>query len=251
MTTNRFSVLTPQLLISCLMAVFTVIATAIPLLLIGRASLGEAVIALVLLIPVAWSAHRWGQAPGMSAALTAALVFDFFFIPPFLTFAVGSLEGWLVLAIFMGVASVVVGRIDASLSEARNAVFMYELSEVLCGLRTQEAVSHTVAQQIQQLFQALLVSVIYEPAGQSSRIVVSEPRDAKSKGRPDRAIPIMNSWGLIGEIQVWKGFFTELPPAEGRLFQNFASQAGRALERTRLVEMQESGKSVNQKSITK
>jgi K+-sensing histidine kinase KdpD len=250
MKTNRFSLITPQSLISCLMAVLTVMATSVPLVLIGRPSLGEAVIALVLLIPVAWSAHRWGQAAGMSAALAAGLVFDFFFIPPFFTFAVGSLEGWLVLAIFMGVAIVVVGRIEASLSEARNAVFMYELSEALCGLRTQEAVSRTVAQHIQQLFQALLVIVMYEPATKSSRVVVSEPRDGRSKGRPDRAIPIMNSWGLIGEIQVWKGFFTELPPAEGRLFQNFASQAGRALERTRLVEMEESGKSANRKSIS-
>ena len=40
----------------------------------------------------------------MSAALAAALAFDFLFIPPFYTFAVGSLEGWLVLAIFLAVA---------------------------------------------------------------------------------------------------------------------------------------------------
>ena len=105
--------------------------TSIPLLLIGRAELGEAVIALVYLVPVSWSAARWGQAPGICAAIAAALTFDFFFIPPFLTFTVGSLEGWLVLAIFLAVAILVVGRIQSGLTKARkskrDALFMYEL----------------------------------------------------------------------------------------------------------------------------
>ena len=45
-----------------------------------------------------------GAIAGISAAITAALAFDFLFIPPFYTFAVARLEGWLVLAIFLGVA---------------------------------------------------------------------------------------------------------------------------------------------------
>ncbi len=100
-------------------AVLVVTVTTIPLALIGRATLGEAVIALVYLVPVAWSANRWGQLPGISAALCAALFFDFLFIPPFYTFAVARLEGRLVLAIFLGVATIVVERIQASLTRAR------------------------------------------------------------------------------------------------------------------------------------
>jgi K+-sensing histidine kinase KdpD len=250
MKSSRFLLLAPHLLVNCMKAVLIVIAVSVPLLLIGRQSLGEAVIALVYLVPVAWSAHRWGQAPGMSAALTAALVFDFFFIPPFFTLAVGSLEGWLVLAIFMSVAIVVVERINASLSQAHDAVFMYELSEALSGLRTPDAVSHTLARHIQQLYQAALVNVTYRPPKQSPSIVISEPHDGKGEGQPDRVIPILNAWGLVGEIQIWKGAFAELPPEESRLFQNFASQAARGLERTYLLELEESTKSLNQKSIT-
>ncbi len=125
-------------------------------------------IALVYLVPVAWSANRWGQLPGISAALTAALAFDFLFIPPFYTFAVARLEGWLVLAIFLGVAIVVVERIQASLTKAREAVFMYEMSAALCGQRTPEAVAYAVARQIQQLFQAMLVNVVFRPEKQSA-----------------------------------------------------------------------------------
>ena len=71
------------------------------------------------------------------------------------------LEGWLVLAIFLGVAILVVGRIQDSLTKAREAVFMYEMSSALTGLRTPEAVAYSVAKQIQQLFQAMLVNVVF------------------------------------------------------------------------------------------
>ena len=240
MKKNRMSLITPQLLVDCTKAVGVVIAITIPMYLIGSQALGAAAIALLYLIPVTWSAYRWGQAPGMSAALTAALVFDFFFIPPFFTFAVGSLEGWLVLAIFMGVAIVVVGRINASLSQAHDTVFMYELSEALSGLRTRDAVCHTVARHIQQMYQASLVNVIYRQSKDVPSVVVSEPPYGTGKGRPDCVIPILNAWGLIGEIQVWKGEFTELPSAESRIFQNFGSQTARGLERTQLLEVEES-----------
>ena len=89
--------LTQNMFTNGLRGMLTVLAITIPMWLIGRSVLGEAVIALLYLAPIAWSASKWGQAAGVSAALTAALCFDFLFIPPFFTFAVGSLEGWLVL----------------------------------------------------------------------------------------------------------------------------------------------------------
>jgi K+-sensing histidine kinase KdpD len=231
MNRNRFS-FTPKILTNSLLAVLTVTATTVLLVLFGRDTLGEAVIALLYLVPVAWSANKWGQLPGISAALTAALAFDFLFIPPFYTFAVARLEGWLVLAIFLGVAILVVGRIQDSLTKAREAVFMYELSSALTGLRTQEAVAHTVARQLQQLFQALLVKVIFYTENRSLSNVVSEPADGVGNNRPDRILPLLNSWGLVGEIQIWRSVFMDLPSEDGRLLQNFASQTARALERT-------------------
>jgi K+-sensing histidine kinase KdpD len=223
----RFNFLTTSLL-----AVLTVAATTIPLFIIGRDTLGEAVIALVYLVPVAWSANRWGQLPGISAALTAALAFDFLFTTPFYTFVVDRLEDWLILVIFLGVAIWVVERIQTSLTRAREATFMYEMSAALCGQRTPEAVAYTVARQIQQLYQAMLVNVIFNPEKGAPGIMVSEPNAGTAKGRPDRDLPIVNSWGLVGEIQIWRGLYSELPPEDGGLFQNFALQTARAFERT-------------------
>ena len=239
MKPTRFS-LSFRYLRNSLLAVLTVVAATIPLALIGRATLGEAVIALVYLVPVAWSANRWGQLPGISAALTAAMAFDFLFIPPFYTFAVARLEGWLVLAIFLGVAIVVVERIQTSLTKAREAVFMYEMSAALCGQRTPEAVACAVAKQIQQLFQAMLVNVVFHPDKNLPGVVASTPNDGMGEGRPDRVLPIVNSWGLVGEIQIWRGLYSELPAEDGRLFQNFALQTARAFERTYQVEAEKS-----------
>jgi K+-sensing histidine kinase KdpD len=231
--------LSKRLVTSNLLGVGLVFATTIPMWAIGRDTLGEAVIALLYLLPVSWSAYRYGQLAGVSAALTAALMFDFLFIPPFYTFAIARLEGWLVLAIFLAIAIVVVGRIQASISKAREATFMYELSAVLSGVRTQEAAVRTLARQIQQLFQASLVRVSYRFKDAESNLVVSQPENVNRNDRPDRVLPILNAWGLVGEIHIWRGVYGELPPEDGVLLQNFAVQAARAFERTQNMDAEQ------------
>jgi len=241
MNTSRSSVSSflleqfPQYILS---AIMVGVATGL-MLLIGRDQLGEAVIALLFLVPVGWIASRWGQGPGIFAAVLSALAFDYFFIPPFFTFAVARLEGWLVLAIFLAVAILVVGRIQSSLTRAQTseheAIMMYELSAALAGLRTQEAVAHTVARFIQERYLANLVTVVIQPKGQSTEITAYEPQDGVLTDKPDRLLPILNDWGLVGEIQIW-GRDIKLPSIESRIFRNFASQIGQAIERTRLTE---------------
>jgi len=180
--------LTPDLFANSMRGVLLVAAMTIPMWLIGRDVLGEAVIGLLYLAPIAWSASKWGQISGVSAALTAALLFDFLFIPPFYTFVIGSLEGWLMLVIFFAVAILVVGRIQDSLSKAREATFMYELSAALANARTQEAVAHTVAKYIRQLFQAAQVNVTFQQSRGTPRVTEREPQDGEQEGRPDRIL---------------------------------------------------------------
>jgi len=235
----RFYLL-PDMLSQAFKALLTVGLTTVILFFIGRRILGEGVIALLYLVPVGWSASRWGQAAGMSAALAAALTFDFLFIPPFFTFTIASIEGVMILVIFLSVAILVVGRIQSALSRAltseREAIFMYELSTALSGLRTQEAVAHILARQLQQLYQAKLVKVSLDAANTGRPILAQEPRsNGETDSRPDIILPILNAWGLVGEIRLWEGLM-ELPPEDSRLLQNFSGQAGQALERTRLLE---------------
>lgn len=230
--------LTQKLFYNGLRGMLSAVAVTIPMWLIGRDVLGEAVISLLYLAPIAWSANKWGQVAGVSAALTAALCFDFLFIPPFYTFVIGSLEGWLVLVIFFAIAILVIGRIQDSLSKAREATFMYELSSALANARTQDAVAHIVARHIRQLFQASLVYVTFQQSKQAERVSASEPQARTMESRPDRILPILSSWGLVGEIQIWRGEFADLPQEESNLFQNFVSETSKAFERTLSFEVE-------------
>jgi K+-sensing histidine kinase KdpD len=224
---------------NCIYALLSVVILSIPLILTGRSILGDAVIVLLYLVPVGWSAARWGQGAGVCAAVSAALFFDFFFITPNYTFAIGQLEGWLVLVIFLVVSIVVIGRIQTGLTKAheseREAIFMYELSSVLAGMRTQKAVVQALAINLQLMFQAELVEVSVQAQGQKETLQDKEPNGVKVSGIPDRLLPIVASPGLIGEIRIWRGY--GWLPAEGsRLLNNFTTQAAQALERARLAE---------------
>ena len=224
---------------NCIFAFLSAVVLTIALLLIGRDTLGEAVIALLYLVPVGWSAARWGQGAGVCAAVSAALAFDFFFVPPFYTFAVGRLEGWLVLGIFLVVSIVVIGRIQSGLSKARTsereALFMYEMSAALAGLRTQEAVVHALATNLQLMFQAELVEVGIQPGNKSASLLVKVPPSVAGSGVPDRILPILASPGLLGEIRIWRGHGW-LPSEGSRLLHNLTTQASVALERAQLAE---------------
>jgi two-component system sensor histidine kinase KdpD len=240
----------PRIFANCVLAFLSVAVLTILLKLIGRDVLGEAVIALLYLVPVGWSATQWGQGAGVCAAVSAALAFDYFFIPPFYTFAVGRLEGWLVLAIFLVVSIVVIGRIQTGLTRAHNsereAIHMYEMSSALAGLQSQEAVVHAIANKLQLMFQAQLVEVCIQPFGGSKSLLVSAPPEAKPKGLPDRILPILAYPGLVGEIRIWRGY--GWLPAEGsRLLNNLTTQAAQALERARLAEAESVASPVSNK----
>jgi len=215
-------------------AVGLVLATTAVFLLIGRNVLGEGVIALLYLVPIGWSTTRWGQLAGMSAAVTAFLTFNFFFIPPFYTFQIGSVEGWLLLVIFLVVSTVIIGRIQYGLQRAhvreREALFMYELSTSLAGARTPEIVARTLARQLQQMLQAELVQVVVEPDESVDAIMVGVPTGSSAAENPDQVLPMLAPHRMVGEIRLWHGR-VPLPPANGILLQNFAEQGALAIER--------------------
>jgi len=237
---NRIK-LSRTMLFNGLKGMLSVLALTLPMLLIGRDVLGEAVIGFLYLVPIAWSATEWGRMGGMSAALTAALCFDFLFIPPFYTFAIGSLEGWLMLVIFFAVAIIVVGWIQGSLNKAREATLLYELTSSLANARTPDAVTHTVARYTRQLFQAARVIVTFHPSNRSTPLVASEPDRGEETSRPDRILPILNAWGLVGEIQIWRGDYSDLPAGDSPLLQGIALQTARAFERTQSYELERTG----------
>lgn len=221
-------------------ALVTIAGTAFTLLLMQRDVIGEGVIAMVLLLAVAWSAYRWGLIAGLSAALSAALMFDFLFIPPFYTFTIARPEGILSLVIFIFVAIIMVGRIQETLSKAhqseQEAVLMYEFTTVLAGLRSLDAIARRVAQFMRQRFAVSSVMVVIHPKGEKGIFSAQSPQDKTLTTRPDCVLPLIDSWGLVGEMQIWRGSEMDLPSPESRLFRNIALQIGLAIERVQITE---------------
>lgn len=166
-------------------ALLSIVVTTFILLLSQRELIGEGVIAMVFLLAVAWNAYQLGLGAGMSAALAAALMFDFFFIPPYYTFTIARPEGILSLVIFFFVAIIIVERIQATLSKARKseqeAVLMYDFATVLSGLRSMDAIARRAAQFTQQRFMADSAVIILHPKGYKEVFSAQSPQDKPMK----------------------------------------------------------------------
>ena len=114
------------------------VALTTAVLLLLRSTLSNQVIALLYLLPVMLSATRWGILPALTASLTSFFAFNFFFLFPTFTFAVGNPEELLALMIFLivaviisqAVASANLHAVRAEIRE-REATTLYTLSRVL------------------------------------------------------------------------------------------------------------------------
>jgi K+-sensing histidine kinase KdpD len=224
-----------------MMAVAVVFALTAVMLLIGSKMLGEGVIALLYLAPIGWCTVRWGQLAGVSAALTAALSFDFLFIPPYGTFNIGSLEGWLLLFLFITASILVVGRIQTILWEERNrerkATFLFEMVAAIAREHTRARIAGAIANQLQQIYQAELVQVQLIGRRKLSPVVVgaANSSDYSPRNKPDRSLPIVSGPALIGEIAIWKGIIP-LPSEDDPMLQTLLRQMAAALDRAQIVQ---------------
>ena len=131
------------------------------------------------------------------------------------------------LAIFLFVAVVVVGRVQTGLIQAREhereALHLYELSTALIGVYTREAMAKVIAVQVQQVFQATLAQVSFLPDQLTEGVTISVPQQTTVKTPPDRLIPIFSdAHGLLGEIRRGRSAFSPASsPANEHLLQSF------------------------------
>lgn len=233
---------TPKLYKDSAYAVLTVMVATLLFLFIGFNKLSEATLTLLYLVPIVWSTSKWGRVAGMSAALTAAISFGFFFRPPFFGFAEHNLNDTLILIFFLAVPVMFVARTQSILSRAqsgeRDALLMYELSTILAAARTQDAVAYGVARFLRRMYpKVALITVSIQPKGQLEEAAAYEPSNAiLPPGRPDYTLIILDSWGPTGEIHIWRGDETDISGEGSQLFQDFILQIGQALERTRLIQ---------------
>jgi two-component system sensor histidine kinase KdpD len=205
-----------------------------------RDVLDNTVVALLLLIPVGVTTARWGLGPGITAALSAFLAFNYLFIRPYYTFTVHRPSDLVVLVVFLIVAVVIsqlVGRAQAGVRTAtareREATRLYELSTALAGLHDNREIASILADQLVATFQCEYLEItltgLVEAAAQKPEAGLPPPRS------PDLTAPMQAVRGLMGEIRLWRQA-TPISLAEKRLVKTFASQGALALERAALAQ---------------
>ncbi|MBI3242223.1 MAG: DUF4118 domain-containing protein [Chloroflexi bacterium] len=206
-----------------------------------RDGLSTPIIALFFLLPVGVSAV-WGLWPGLTAAFSAFLAFNYFFIEPLYTFGVHHTQDVLALIVFFIVAvtiSQLVGRAQSSRAVAqareREATHLYALSTALTGLRENDEIARTLGEHLREVLHSASAEIVVQPSESALPVTRAWPAGADLSGnKPDRVIPLATPRGHVGEIRLYH--IQTLSQANERLLHAFANQGALAVERASLAQ---------------
>jgi two-component system sensor histidine kinase KdpD len=113
-----------------------------------RGSISNVNLAILYTLPIVTSALRWGRGPALLAATIGVLTFNFFFVPPFYTLAVGDLFYLWSFLLFFVIAFLVGRQAEQLREEARllkriqaHTSALYEASRAVAAARTEEEAS--------------------------------------------------------------------------------------------------------------
>lgn len=156
-----------------MMAVLT--AAMLPL----RSHLSIATTALILTVPVVVGVVSGGFLSGVLSVVLGFLVYDFFFIPPYLTLYVGATENWAALGVYvvvmLPVARVVAGMNAARANASRRGMELrelFELSGMLVEDKPLDELLNMIVNSVRDIFGAGQVALLL-PRGDELEIVAS------------------------------------------------------------------------------
>ena len=117
---------------------------------------------MVYLLGVAFVATRHGRRPSGLAALLSVAAFDFFFVPPHMTFAVSDTQYLVTFGVMLVVGlliSTLAVRVKAQAEAARQreqrTQALYSMSRELAGARTSEEVARIASRHVTELVQGV------------------------------------------------------------------------------------------------
>lgn len=228
-----------------------------------RSHISVSTAALVLVIPVVVGAVIGGFVAGLISVVAGFLVYDFGFIPPYGTLAVGATQNWTALVVY-AIVMVLVTRVVVKLESTREEAHwgnesmrrLAELSELLVGDRPVEDLLRTIVLTARTIFDLPGVTLLVQEDG---RLIVAasagEPLTSDELRQLDpqsglpvsvgtvsgppttlRAVALSASGRPVG-ILAMRG----LPESETdrAILNTFANDAALALERAQLRERAE------------
>ena len=242
------------------------LSTAITLLLFGRDQLPDVVMIYLLGIMLVSSRLRMGAA--VLTAFLSVAAFDFFFVPPYLTFAVVDFRHTTTFAVMFLVAIVISGLTQRIRNEAVTArerelrtATLYGLSRELAGAQDSQSVLQAAASQLEKVFHSQVTVFTPAPSGRVAQAYVSGQASQASErelsiaqwvwtnqreaglgtatlpGGDTLYVPLLASGGMVGVMG--------LKPSEAERFlhieqrrqlDGFVAQLALAMERASLAE---------------
>jgi two-component system, OmpR family, sensor histidine kinase KdpD len=141
-------------------------------------------IVAIFILTVVLIAVRFGRGPAALAAVLSVAAFDFFFVPPKLSFAVSDVQYFLTFGIMLAVG-LITGQLTAGLRfQARvaahreeRAASLYEIARNLSGAVQIDQVVKISDESIERTFHAGAALLLPDDKG---HLIITEPRDEES-----------------------------------------------------------------------
>ena len=224
-------------------------------------------IVMLYLLGIVVTSMRTGRWPALVATLLSVAAFDFFFVPPFYTFAVDDIHLLVTFCVMFIVAHVITQltlqireQADASRKRERNTAALYALSRQLARERKKDRIFDVTAKHISEVFLSQIVILVPDEQG---NLTVLETRagtfavDQKElgvarwvfdnrhtaglgtdtlPGAKALYLPMVASSGVVGVVGVLpengeKGF----DPEDIHFLESFTNQTAMAMERVMLA----------------
>ena len=224
-------------------------------------------IAMVYLLAGVLLAVRFGRGPAMLASILNVAAFDFFFVPPQLTFAISDVQYLITFAIMLGVALVTSNltasvRLQARVAghRERRTALLYAMSRELAATRGTEAMARVAVKHVSEVFDSQVVVLlpgadgrIRHPSGESisgslhgadlalAQWVQDHGQEAglgtdTLPGAEILYLPLKGSQAMLGVLAVLPAHARRvLLPEQFHLLETFAAQVALALERAQLA----------------
>ena len=223
---------------------------------------------MVYLLGVIVVATRHGRGPSLMASLLSVAAIDFFFVPPFFTFAVTDTQYIITFSVMLIVAMVIGGlaaRIRAQAESARErelrVAALYAMSRELASSRAVEALLAVAIRHITEVFGARVVVLLPDASRRlgggdapgaefpmdPSEVAVSQwvyehgqvagQGTDTLPGAKGLYLPLLGSRGTVGVLGLRPTDPRKLQaPEQLHQLEAFASQTALAIERARLAE---------------
>ncbi|MGE3807071.1 MAG: DUF4118 domain-containing protein [Gemmataceae bacterium] len=227
--------------------------------------LSEANIVMVFLLGVALSATYFGRGPSIFAAVASVLIFDFFFVSPYLTLTVDDTQyviTFIVLLVIGLWSSTLTARVraqlEASQQQERRTAALYRLTKVLSEVAGTEFLVQSAGNQLREIFDGQVLIFLRDPSGpvqlrfgqdtvvakESVNSVVAQwvaEHDQAAGASTDTLpsatalfVPLVGSQGTVGALGIAPADPHRLvDPDQRRLLQTCASVIALSIERDR------------------